>query len=189
MICTHIQLRGIYFFSLRPCYKADTSPTSKLGDFVARSSTCARGLPRSLSDHGSGTSSLAPRPMLRDCLDHSLTTARGLRRSLLDLCSGTASTTLRPQLEDFASRLHAAGDSHTVGIFFSFRPCYKADNLAFQQARGLHRYDAPTGASRIACTTIGFLTLIEILFLDPGTTCLRHLLPGSGTKWAHFTLR
>jgi len=38
----------------------------------------ARGLPRSLSDHGSGTSSLAPRPMLRDCLDHSPTTARGL---------------------------------------------------------------------------------------------------------------
>ena len=26
-------------------------------------------------------------------------------------------------------------------------------------------------------------------FLDPSTTCLRHLLPGSGTKWAHFTLR
>ena len=26
-------------------------------------------------------------------------------------------------------------------------------------------------------------------FLDPCTTCLRHLLPGSGTKWAHFTLR
>ena len=26
-------------------------------------------------------------------------------------------------------------------------------------------------------------------FLDPGTTCLCHLLPGSGTKWAHFTLR
>ena len=23
VICTHIQLRGIYFFSLRPCYKAD----------------------------------------------------------------------------------------------------------------------------------------------------------------------
>ena len=27
VICTHIQLRGIYFFSLRPCYKADTSPS------------------------------------------------------------------------------------------------------------------------------------------------------------------
>ena len=52
-----------------------------LGDFVARSSTCARGLPRSLSDHGSGTSSLAPRPVL-----------------------GTASTTLRPRLGDFVAR-------------------------------------------------------------------------------------
>ena len=50
----------------------------RLGDFVGRSSTCARGLPRSLSDHGSGTSSLAPRPVLGDCLDHSPTTARGL---------------------------------------------------------------------------------------------------------------
>ena len=34
VICTHIQLRGIYFFSLRPCYKADTSPSSKLGDYI-----------------------------------------------------------------------------------------------------------------------------------------------------------
>ena len=30
----------------------------RLGDFVARSSTCARGLPRPLSDHSSGTSRL-----------------------------------------------------------------------------------------------------------------------------------
>ena len=28
-----------------------------------------------------------------------------------------------------------------------------------------------------------------LFFLDPGTMCLRHLLPGSRTKWAHFTLR
>ena len=70
-----------------------------LRDFVARSSTCARGLPRPLSDHSSGTSSLAsharglprplsdhglgtsslaPRPVLGDCLDHSPTTSRGL---------------------------------------------------------------------------------------------------------------
>ena len=34
VICTHIQLRGIYFFSLRPCYKADTSPSSKLRDYI-----------------------------------------------------------------------------------------------------------------------------------------------------------
>ena len=34
VICTHIQLRGIYFFSLRPCYKADTAPFSKLRDYI-----------------------------------------------------------------------------------------------------------------------------------------------------------
>ena len=73
------------------------------GDFVARFSTYARGLPRSLSDHGSGTSSPAPRPVLGDCLDHSPTTARGLRRSPLNLSSGTASITLRPQLVDSAA--------------------------------------------------------------------------------------
>ena len=26
-----------------------------------------------------------------------------------------------------------------------------------------------------------------IFLFDPGTTCLHHLLPGTGTKWAHFT--
>ena len=31
VICTHIQLRGILF---RPCYKAHTSPSSKLGDYI-----------------------------------------------------------------------------------------------------------------------------------------------------------
>ena len=105
-----------------------------LGDFVARSSTYARGLPRPLSDHGSGTSSLAPRPVLGDCLDRSLTTAWGLRRSLLDLCSGTASTTLRPRLGDFASRLHVTGNSHTVGIFFLTWTMLQGSYLAFQQA-------------------------------------------------------
>jgi hypothetical protein len=28
--------------------------------------------------------------------------------------------------------------------------------------------------------------LLDLFSLDPGTTCLRHLLPGSGTKWLHF---
>ena len=31
--------------------------------------------------------------------------------------------------------------------------------------------------------------LLSFFFSDPGTTCLRHLLPGSGTELAHFTLR
>ena len=96
--------------------------------------------------------------MLGDCLDHSSTTARGLRRSPLDLCSGIASTTLRPWLGDSASQLHVTGNSHTVGIFFLTWTLLQGSYLAFQQARGLHRYDAPAGASRIARTAIGFST-------------------------------
>jgi hypothetical protein len=115
----------------------------RLGDFVARSSTCARGLPRSLSDHGSGTSSLAPRPVLGDCLDRSPTMAWGLRRSLLDLCSGTASTTFRPRLGDFASRLHVTGNSHIVGIFFSHL------DLA---TRLIPRLPASSGTTLVRCT-------------------------------------
>ena len=34
VISTRIQLRGIYFFSLRPCYKTYTSPSNKLGDYI-----------------------------------------------------------------------------------------------------------------------------------------------------------
>ena len=34
VICTNIQLRGIYFFSLRPCYKTYTLPSSKLVDYI-----------------------------------------------------------------------------------------------------------------------------------------------------------
>ena len=90
-----------------PC-SGTTSITLRpwLGDFVARSLACARGLPRSLSDHSFGTSSLVSRPTHGDCLDHSPTTVRGLRRSLLDLWTGTAPTTLRPQSKDCSPRLH-----------------------------------------------------------------------------------
>ena len=159
-----------------------------LGDFVARFLTYARGLPLSLSDHSSGTSSLASRPTLGDCLDHSPTTARGLRRSLLDVCSGTASTTLRPYLGDFVSRLYATGDSHTVGIFFSLRPCYKAHTSSSSK---LGDY---IGTMHLPVHLVSPVRRLGSqlnweFFLDPGTTCLHHLLPGSGTKWAHFTLR
>jgi hypothetical protein len=73
--------------------RASTALRPRLGDFVACASTSAWGLPRSLSDHdlgtsslasrllsdhGLGISSLAPRPVLGDCLNHSPTTARGL---------------------------------------------------------------------------------------------------------------
>ena len=79
----------------------------RLGDFVGRSSTCARGLPRSLSDHGSGTSSLTPRPWLRDFIARSSTCARGLPRPLSDHGSGT----LRLDYMRQATRIQ-------LGIFF-----------------------------------------------------------------------
>jgi hypothetical protein len=33
------------------------------------------------------------------------------------------------------------------------------------------------------------ITFLRRFILDPSTICLRHLLSGSETKWAHFTLR
>ena len=138
----------------------------QLGDFVARSSTCARGLPRPLSDHGSGTSSLAPRPVLGDCLDHSPTTARGL----------CVSTTCDWQL------------AYSWDIFFSLRSCYKAHT---SHSSKLGDY---IGTMHLPVHLVSPVRRLDSqlnweFFLDPGTTCLRHLLPGSGTKWAHFTLR
>ena len=159
-----------------------------LGDFVARSSTCARGLPRPLSDHSSGTSLLAPRPVLEDCLDHSLTTARGLHRSLLDLCSGTArplsdhgSGTLRLDYMRLVTRMQ-------LGYFFSLRPCYKAHTSPSSKLGDyIGTMHLPVHLVSLVRRFVSQLNWE--FFLDPGTTCLRHLLPGSRTKWAHFTLR
>ena len=96
----HYGARGLW--PDHPCARGLARPLRALG-LLARPLR-ARGLPRSLSDHGSGTSSLAPRPVLGDCLDHSPTTARGL----------CVSTTCDRQL------------AYSWGYSFSFRPCYKA---------------------------------------------------------------
>ena len=82
-----------------------------LGDFAALFSTYARGLPRSLSDHSSGTSSLASnlrsgtasitlRPQLGDFVARFSTYARGLPRSLSDHSLGISSLAPRPVLGD-----------------------------------------------------------------------------------------
>ena len=64
--------------------------------------------------------------------------------------------------------------------------------------RFIHRLSARSGTTSVRCTCrcISFLFVRQLgsqlnweFFLDPGTTCLCHLLLGSGTKWAHFTLR
>ena len=152
----HVDHISSSFAELRP----------RLGDFVGRSSTCARGLPRSLSDHGSGTSSLAPRPMLGDCVARSSTYARGL----------CVSTTCDRQL------------AYSWGYSFSFRPCYKAHTSPSSK---LGDY---IGTMHLPVHLVSPVRRLDSqlnweFFLDPSTTCLCHLLPGSGTKWAHFTLR
>ena len=120
----HARARGLW--PDHACARGLTRPLSDHSSGTSSLASHARGLPRPLSDHGSGTSSLAPRPVLGDCLDHSPTTARGLRRSLLDLCSGTArllsdhgSGTLRLDYMRLATHIQ-------LGYFFSLRPCYKA---------------------------------------------------------------
>ena len=135
----HYGARGLW--ADHPCARGLARPLRALG-LLARPLR-ARGLPRSLSDHGSGTSSLAPRPMLGDCLDHSLTTALGLRRSLLNLCSGTASTTLRPQLEGLR-----------ISTTCDWRLAYSWDIFSHLDLaiRLIPRLPASSGTTSVRCT-------------------------------------
>ena len=155
---------------------------------------CARGLLQPLPC--SGTALIIT--MLGDCPDHCR--AQGLPRPLP--CSRTAPTTTvlgdcydhyyarglsRPLLGDRSSRLHV------ICTHIQLSDIYL--DLA---TRLILRLPASPGTTSVRCTCRCILYRLHddwILnfngnsFLDPGTTCLRHLLPGSGTKWAHFTLR
>ena len=106
------------------------------------------------------------------------------------LRSGTAPTTLRPLLGDCSPRLHVICTHIQLrGIyFFSLRPCYKADTSPSSKLRDY------IGTMHLPVQLVLLVRRLDSqlnweFFLDPGTTCLRHLLPGSRTKWAHFTLR
>jgi hypothetical protein len=61
------------------------------------------------------------------------------------------------------------------------RPCYRSHFSPSNKLGDYIIYDAPDGAQ--------WSLVLEDSFLDPSITCLRHLLPGSGTKWVHFTWR
>ena len=138
----------------------------------------------------SGT--VATIPVLGDCPDHHR--ARGLSRP--PLCSGTVPTTLMlgdcpNHSSNIARRLLSSTTcdlySHTVERLL-FRPWYKADTSPSSK---LGDY---IGTMHLPVHLVSLVRRLDFqlnweFFLDPGTTCLRHLLPGSGTKWAHFTLR
>ena len=85
-------------------------------------------------------------------------------------------------------QLHRYKASRSWGYSFSFRPCYKAHTSPSSK---LGDY---IGTMHLLVHLVLPMRQLDFLrqrklFRDPGTTCLRHLLPGSGTKWAHFTLR
>ena len=148
--------------------------------------------------------------MLGDCLDHIMLgdcpdhhRARGLSRPpscsgtvqttivLGDCfrslsCSGTAPTTLRTLLGDSSPWLHVIC-TH-IQLRGLFRPCYKAHTSPSNKLRDY------IGTMHLPVHLVSPVRRLDSqlnweFFLDPSTTCLRHLLLGSGTKWAHFTLR
>ena len=144
------------------------------------------------SPHFSCSRTVATILVLGDCPDHHC--ARGLSRPLS--CSGTVPITLmlgdcldhspniaRRQLSSATCDLY----SHTVERRL-FRPCYKA---ATSPSSKLGDY---IGTMHLSVHLVLLVRRLDSqlqweFFLDPSTTCLHHLLPGSGTKWAHFTLR
>ena len=155
---------------------------------VFRRTSRARGLSRPPSCSGTVQTTV----VLGDCPDHHR--AQGLSRPLS--CSGTVPITLmlrdcpdhspniaRRQLSSATCDLY----SHTVERRL-FRPCYKT---ATSPSSKLRDY---IGTMHLPVHLVSPVRRLVYqfnweFFLDPGTTCLRHLLPGSGTKWAHFTLR
>ena len=147
--------------------------------------SCAQGWTRLLSWSRTAQTTV----VLGDCSDHCR--ARGLLRPLL--CSGTAPTT--NVLGDCPDHCSENGSPwlHVICTHIQLRDIYL--DLA---TRLLLRLPASSGTTSVRCTfrCISYRLYNDWIlnfggnsFLDPGTTCLRHLLLGSGTKWAHFTLR
>ena len=125
--------------------------------------------------------------MLGDCTDHRVRLYSQLRsrthQSLPTLCSGFASITLWPQLGDRSSQVHMNCTLIQLRGDFNFL------DLA---TRLILHLPASSGTTSIQCTwrcISASKFLCGFFFLDHGTTCLHDLLRGSGTKWAHFTLR
>ena len=132
-----------------------------------------------------GDLSTSPYAVLGDCTDHRARLhsqpCSETRQSLPSRCSGLASFTIQPQLGDCSSQLH-----------INWTHIQLRRNLIFLDlaTRLILRLPASSGTTSVRCIW-QYISVSDFLCgfssLDPGTTCLRHLLPGSGTKWAHFT--
>ena len=173
----------MFIFSLHVLCSRIDQTTTMLGDCLDHCN--ARGPPRPLSCLGTAQTTTVlvglPRPLpcsgiapttavLRDCSDNLC--ARGLSRPLLGEWFSSATYDLY---------------SHTVERYL-FRPCYKAHTSPSSKLGDyigtMHLPVHLVSPVRRLGTQLNWE-----FFLDHGTMCLLHLLPGSGTKWAHFTLR
>ena len=145
----------------------------------------ARGLPRPLPCSGTARTTA----VLGDCPDHCH--ARVPLRPLPRL--GTAlATDVLGDCPDHCSE-NGSPRLHVICTHIQLRDIYL--DLA---TRLIFRLSASSGTTSVRCT---YRCILYCLyndwifnfsgnsFLDPSTTCLCHLLPGSGTKWAYFTLR
>ena len=122
--------------------------------------------------------------MLGDCADHRARLRFQPRsrtcRPVSTLCSGLALITLQPQLGDCSSQLHMNWTHIQLRGDFNFL------DLAIRLILSLL---VSSGTTSVRCTWRCIWVsefLYRFFFLDPGTTCLHHLLPDSGTKWTHL---
>jgi len=146
--------------------------------------------------------------VLEDCADHRARlrsqpcsrTGRPVSMS----CSGTVLTTEHDYIPNHARglinhSLHCARDllrllsDHSIGTAFLSYIWIGLVNFNFLDLATwlILRLPASSGTTSVRCIWQCILASkfqCGFFFLDPGTTWLRHLLPCSGTKWAHFTL-
>jgi len=146
--------------------------------------------------------------MLGDCADHRTRLrsqlCSGTSRPVFMPCSGTVLTTEHDYILNHARRLinhslRCARDllrllsDHSLWIEFLSYIWIGLDNFNFLDlaTRLVLRLPASSETTSVRCMW-RCISILEFLrgffFLDSGTTCLRHLLPDSETKWTHFTL-
>ena len=92
---------------------------------------------------------------------------------------------LRRELRRWSDIAGYAGDSSVLGSCYVSSVCYQAAPCCSDQGADLVQrvWGLDTGMSDDVDK------LSDLFFFDPATRFILHLPAGSGTKWAHFTLR
>ena len=72
-----------------------------------------------------------------------------------------------------------------VGSCYASSVCYQAAPCCLDQGADLGQHVWGLGTHMLDDVS----KLLDFFFFDPATRFILHLPAGSGTKWAHFTLR